>query len=125
MAVGVFGTITALDRERSFYPTVLVVVASYYILFAAMAGSRSALGPELLILGLFVGLAVWGFRRDLWVVVVGLAAHAVLDFFHGGLVSNPGVPAWWPAWCAAYDLAAPAYLAVLLWQGRVARRPQS
>ncbi len=123
LAVGAFGTITRLDRERAFYPTILVVVASYYILFAVMAGSLSALGPELLIFALFAAVAAWGFRRDLRLVIAGLVAHAVMDSFHGGLVSNPGVPPWWPAWCAAYDVAAPAYLAVLVWQGRVAVRP--
>lgn len=121
LAVGVFGTITGMDRERAFYPTALVVIASYYLLFAVMAGSLSALGPELVIFAVFAGVAAWGFRRDLRLVVVGLVAHAVMDFFHGGMVSNPGVPSWWPAWCAAYDLAAPAYLAVLMSRGRVAR----
>ena len=57
LAVGAFGTITGLDRERAFYPTILVVIASYYILFAAMAGSVSALGPELLIFALFAAVA--------------------------------------------------------------------
>jgi len=123
LAVGVFGSLTGLDRERAFYPTILVVVASYYILFAVMAGSHSALGPELVIFALFTAVAAWGFRRDLRLVIVGLVAHGVMDFFHGGLVSNPGVPVWWPAWCGAYDVAAPAYLAFLLWRGRVAVRP--
>jgi hypothetical protein len=123
LAVGVFGSMTGLDRERAFYPTILVVVASYYVLFAVLAGSSSALGPELLIFALFAAVAAWGFRRDLRLVIAGLVAHAVMDFFHGGMVANPGVPPWWPAWCASYDLAAPAYLAVLVWRGRVAARP--
>ncbi len=125
LAVGVFGSLTGLDRERAFYPTALVVIASYYILFAVMGGSLAALGPELLIFALFAGLAAWGFRRDLRIVIVGIAAHGVMDFFHGGIVVNPGVPAWWPAWCGAYDVTAPLYLAVLVWRGRVALRPQS
>ena len=79
LAVGVFGTITGLDRERAFYPTILVVIASYYILFAVMAGSLTALGPELLIFALFTAVAAWGFRRDLRLVIVGLVAHAVMD----------------------------------------------
>jgi hypothetical protein len=123
LAVGAFGTIVGLDRERAFYPTALVVIASYYILFATMAGALSALGPELFIFALFAGIAAWGFRRDLRLVIAGLVAHAVMDVFHGGIVANPGVPAWWPAWCAAYDITAPAYLAVLVWRGRVAARP--
>jgi hypothetical protein len=87
-----------------------------------MAGSLSALGPELMIFAVFAAVAAWGFRRDLRIVIAGLAAHAVMDFFHGGIVSNPGVPLWWPAWCAAYDVTAPAYLAFLVWRGRVAIR---
>ena len=123
LAVGLFGSVTGFDRERVFYPTSLVVIASYYILFAVMSGSYASLGPELVIFACFAALAAWGFRRDLCLVIVGLVAHGVMDFFHGGLVANPGVPTWWPAWCAAYDITAPVYLAVLVWRGRVARTP--
>ncbi len=125
LAVGAFGSITGLDRERGFYATILVVIASYYVLFAVMSGSLAPLGPELVIFALFAGGAALGFRRDLRIVIVGLAAHGVMDVFHGGIVSNPGIPSWWPAWCAAYDLTAPVYLAVLAWRGRVALRPVS
>ena len=37
LAVGVSATVIGLDRERAFYPTVLIVIASYYVLFAACA----------------------------------------------------------------------------------------
>jgi hypothetical protein len=33
-AVGAYGTAIGFDKERSFYAVVLIVVASYYILFA-------------------------------------------------------------------------------------------
>jgi hypothetical protein len=38
LAVAVAGsaTVVGFDRERAFYPTVLIVIASYYVLFAAM-----------------------------------------------------------------------------------------
>lgn len=36
-AVAIFGRIAGFDRDRAFYPTVLIVVASYYVLFAAVA----------------------------------------------------------------------------------------
>ncbi len=122
LAVGLFGSFTGLDRERAFYPTILVTVASYYILFAVMSGSLQALGPDLLIFAMFAAMAAWGFRRDLRIVMVGLLAHGVMDCFHGGLVANPGVPTWWPAWCGAYDVAAPLYLAFIVWRGRVSLR---
>jgi len=102
------------DRDRAFYPTVLMVVASYYVLFAAMAGSGQAIATESVLMVGFVLLAVAGFKRSLWLVVAGLAGHGVFDFVHGQMVTNPGVPEWWPAFCATYDVAAAAFLAWLL-----------
>src|SRR5204863_3554486 len=89
-----FATIAGLDRDRAFYPTVTIVVASYYALFAVMGASTHALVVELLIAAVFLGTAAWGFRSSLWVVVVALGAHGVQDIFHRSVVSNPGVPEW-------------------------------
>lgn len=123
LAVGLFGTLVGFDRERSFYPVVTIVIAALYALFALVAADADALLPELgLGLG-FVIAAVLGFRRSLWIAVVALAAHGLLDAVHPQVVANEGVPPWWPAFCAAYDLAAAAYLAVLLLGGRVAAAP--
>jgi hypothetical protein len=51
--------------------------------------------------------------------VAALAAHSVFDLVHGGIISNPGVPAWWPEFCLTYDLAAAGYMAWLLKSGRI------
>ena len=64
-----------------------------------------------LVMGVFVAAASLGFRGSLWLVVAAIAAHGVLDFFHARLVSNPGMPEWWPAFCLTYDVAAAGYLA--------------
>ncbi len=54
LAVGVSATVIGLDRERAFYPTVLIVIASYYVLFAVMAASRRTLIVEIVVAsGLF------------------------------------------------------------------------
>ncbi|MEP7130347.1 MAG: hypothetical protein ABI770_04385, partial [Sphingomicrobium sp.] len=113
LAVALFARIVGFDRERVFYPVVLVVVASYYALFAVMAGGAS-LVPESIGFVFFTAAAAIGFRTSLWVVVAGLAGHGVFDFFHHALVENSGVPTWWPTWCLAYDVAAAACLAALL-----------
>ena len=114
VGVGLFAGIVGFDKERGFYPVVLIVIAAYYVLFAAMAGSTRAVveetGPALL----FVAAAAFGFRRTLWVVVGGLAMHGVFDFIHHEMISNPGVPALWPDFCLAFDLTAAAYLGVLI-----------
>lgn len=113
LIVALFARAVGLDRDRAFYPTVLIVIASYYVLFALMAGSMGALLTESIVMAAFVAAAVTGFKGSHWIIVVGLAAHGVLDSFHGAVIDNPGVPAWWPAWCLAYDVGAAAGLAWL------------
>jgi hypothetical protein len=114
LGVGLFATASGLDRDRAFYPTVTIVIASLYALFAVMGGSTNALVLETVVGAAFIAAAVAGFRSSLWIVVVALAAHGVFDFVHSRVISNPGVPAWWPAFCGTYDVAAAAYLAALL-----------
>ncbi len=114
LVVGVMGTWTGLDRGRSFYPTVTMVIASYYVLFALIGGPGASLLTECAVMGTFLVAAVTGFKKSLWLVVAALAAHGVLDAVHPHLISNPGVPVWWPDFCLAYDLVAALYLAALL-----------
>ena len=111
LAVSAYATLLQLDRDRAFYPTVVIVVASTYVLFAGMGGSGRVMVVESVVMGVFVVAASVGFRQSVWLVVAALAAHGVLDFFHARLIANPGVPAWWPAFCMTYDLAAAGYLA--------------
>jgi len=75
---------------------------------------------ELLAGAVFVCAAVAGFRWSLWVAVLALAGHGLFDFVHASVIPDPGVPAWWPPFCLAYDVAAAAYLAWLLLSRRVA-----
>ena len=113
------GTGSGLDRDRAFYPVVTIVIASLYALFAVMGASTHALVVESLVGAVFVAVAVTGFKRSLWFVVVALAAHGVFDLTHAAAISNPGVPSWWPEFCLAYDVTAAAYLAWLLKTKRV------
>ena len=39
LAVAAFAAVVGFDRERAFYPTVLIVIASYYALFAVRMSS--------------------------------------------------------------------------------------
>lgn len=114
LTISLFATLVGFDRDRAFYPTLLLVIASYYILFAVMGGSSHALTVETLVMAGFLLVAVLGFKKNLWLVVAALFAHGVFDFFHGHMVANAGVPAWWPAFCLTYDITAAAFLAWLL-----------
>ena len=119
LAVGLFATVVGLDRDRAFYPTVMLVIAFLYTLFAVLGGSTTALMLESLVGVAFAALTVFGFKSSLWIVAGALAAHGIYDFLHDWVVANPGVPGFWPAFCGAYDVMAAAYLAWLLIQGRI------
>ena len=109
-----FALLVGFDRDRAFYPTLAVVVATYYILFAIVGRSTPALVRECVVAICFFVLAVAGFKKNLWLAVVALAGHGVFDFFHHLVIRNPGMPAWWPGFCLAFDVPAAAFLAVLL-----------
>ena len=119
-AVGGLATVVGLDRDRAFYPTVMIVIASYYALFAVMGGTFHALFIEASVATVFLAVTIVGFKYSLWFVVAALGAHGIFDVFHGQLIANPGVPVWWPGFCLTYDGVAAGYLAVLL-QRRVVR----
>jgi hypothetical protein len=107
------------DRDRAFYPTVLMVIASYYVLFAAMSESVHTVLVESVVMTVFVIAAIVGFRSSAWIVVAALAGHGIIDALHSRVVDNSGVPVWWPAFCLAYDLGAAGSLAWL-----IQRRPR-
>jgi hypothetical protein len=125
IAVALFARVVGLDRDRSFYPTVMIVIAGLYGLFAAIGGSFEALAAESAGIVGFIALAVLGFRTSMWWVVAALAGHGVYDFYHGHMITNPGVPVWWPAFCGTYDIAAAVFLAWLLLSRRTASRERS
>ena len=107
-------SLLGMDRDRVFYPTILIVIASYYVRFAVMDGSDKALLSELAIAAVFTGIAVAGFKRNLWLVVGALAGHGVMDLFHHLLVHNTGVPRAWPAFRLAFDLTAAVFVGCAL-----------
>jgi hypothetical protein len=116
LAAAVAGLATAigLDRERAFYPTVVIAIASYYVLFAAMGGSTVTVIIESAVASGFLLVAVLGFRRNIWLIVVALIGHGSFDFVHHLLIDNPGVPHWWPGFCLAFDGVLGLFLAVQL-----------
>lgn len=120
LGVGLMATWVGFDRDRAFYPAVTIVIASYYVLFAVMGGSSHSLLTECAVLAAFLIASIVGFKRTPWLIVAALAAHGVLDLVHPQLISNPGVPVWWPDFCLAYDLVAAGYLAILLTRSKAA-----
>jgi hypothetical protein len=124
LAIGlaVLATSSGLDRDRAYYPVVLIVIAWYYVLFAVISGSMQALLLESVVMVAFTTVAVIGFRSNLWLAAAGIAAHGVFDSVHDRLIANAGVPGWWPAFCGSIDVAIALYAAWLLAFRRQAAR---
>jgi hypothetical protein len=118
LATVVFAAVIGLDRERSFYSTVLFVIATYYVLFAVMGASQRTLIVEIAIASSFFLFGVIGFKGNLWLVAVALLGHGIFDFVRPGLIANPGVPHWWPGFCMAFDVIFGGWLALRLLQRR-------
>lgn len=119
IVVGIFSTVVGLDRDRALYPTTLIVIASYYGLFAVVGGSNTAIVNESIAAAVFVAIAAVGFRTNLWLVAAGIVGHGIFDIFHHLIIDNPGLPTWWPMFCMSIDVVLGAYLAWLLLRNKV------
>jgi len=114
LLVSFLARLAGFDRDKAFYPTLLIVIACYYVLFAVMGASVHALIAESILMMGFLITAFLGFKFNLWFVVWGLAGHGLFDLVHSRLLTNPGVPAWWPSFCLTYDITAAGFLAWIL-----------
>jgi len=53
----------------------------------------------------------------MWLAAAGIAGHGFFDFFvHHSLVTNPGMPVWWPGFCGTIDFVLGGCLALRLWK---------
>ena len=103
-ALILFGKLTEYQNDRSFFPTILIIIASYYVLFAISAESNWTLLIEIAVALFFSVLGIWAGYRIPMVVGAAIALHGFFDFVHGYLYENTGVPIWWPAFCAGIDI---------------------
>lgn len=102
MVLALAGRITRFDIDRGYYTTLLIAIASYYVLFAVMAAE--SLLPEIFATSAFSLVAIVGAYRCASLIGVGILLHGVFDFFHPTLIVNSGVPEWWPPFCGAVDI---------------------
>jgi len=114
LAVAALAAVVGFDSDRAFYPTVLIVIASYYALFAVMGASTRTLIIESIVAGVFVLFAVVGFKGNYWLVIAAFFGHGVFDLVRHFFIDHPGVPQWWPGFCLASDVVFGAWLAVLM-----------
>jgi uncharacterized membrane protein HdeD (DUF308 family) len=88
-------------RETGYHFSILVTVSSYYVVFSCVSGE--ALIAELFVAFLFVLMALAGALNNIRIIGLGIFLHGVFDVFHHEIISNSGVPDWWPTFCATFD----------------------
>ena len=115
--------ITEFDTDSSYHATLLVVIATYYVLFAYMSGE--AIIEEILFASGFSAIALLGTYRWLPLIGIGLILQGIFDLVHPHLLSNPGVPAWWPFFCVGVDVVLGISVILLSYTGRVSLQDQN
>jgi hypothetical protein len=121
--IGVLVSAVGMDRDRAVYPTALIVIAAYYVLFAVMGGSNQTIIAEIVAGLIFVALALGGFKWTLWLTAVGIVGHGIFDVFHNYIIHNPGVPGFWLGFCSSIDIVLGVYLGLMLWFDRIRSNP--
>ena len=105
--------------ERWLYSIGLLTLPSLYAFFALRAGERAVAVQEM-VYGLpYVGagllFAFVSVRRSAVVVGVLWLVHGLYDLVHSQIITNTGVPDWYPIWCCVVDVVIGSYL---LWLSR-------
>ena len=120
-AVGVLTIVAArlIRGERWLYSLGLLVLPGLYAFFALRADEQ-AVGIKEMIFGVpwvVAGLvfALVSIRQSAVVVGVFWLLHGLYDLVHGRLITNPGVPGWYPIFCFVVDAVVGGYL---LWLSR-------
>jgi hypothetical protein len=120
-AVGVLTILIArfIRGERWLYSLGLLTLPGLYAFFALRAGEQAVAVKEMIygvpyvVAGLVFALV--SVRRSALVVGALWLLHGLYDLVHVRLVTNPGVPGWYPVWCFAVDVVVGSYL---LWLSR-------
>jgi hypothetical protein len=104
----------SIRGQHWLFPAGLLVLPTLYALFALQAGEQAVGATEMLygIPFLVVGLAFSfaSIRHSAVVVGAFWMLHGLYDIMHSRLITNPGVPDWYPSWCCSVDVVIGAYL---------------
>lgn len=111
IALVAFGRISRFDKDRSFYPTILIVIGLLYVLFSTLDGRYSVVLVECAFALIFIGAALAGYWKGCLIVAAAIAAHGVFDFVHYFFIEDRGVPIWWPGFCGTVDILLGVFIA--------------
>lgn len=100
------------DWARGAAANLLTLIAAIYVGFALASHGRLNLIRQVAGCAGFVALALAGLWFSWWFIVAGLALHGLWDYLHHGDHGHGVVPRWYVPFCAWYDWAVAAFVAV-------------
>jgi hypothetical protein len=108
----------AAKAEQVFYAMFLIMIAAFYLAFAAYFGAKTAWGTELATVAMFSALGLLGVRLPA-ALIIGYLFHGLWDFLHelqahgATQVFEPGqltaIPLAYGIFCAVFDFCVAAY----------------
>jgi hypothetical protein len=119
VAVGVLTIVSAriIRGQHWLYALGLLTLPSLYAFFALRAGEQAVAVKEMIygIPFIVAGLVFAFVSVPQSAVVVGALwiLHALYDLAHSRLITNAGVPDWYPVFCFSIDVVIGAYLLCL------------
>jgi hypothetical protein len=120
-AVGVLAIVFArfIRGERWLYSLGLLILPGLYAFFAIQAGEQAVAVKEMIYGVPYVAaglvFALVSIRQSAVVVGAFWLLHGLYDLVHGQLITNTGVPGWYPIFCFVVDAVIGSYL---LWLSR-------
>jgi hypothetical protein len=111
--------IFAPKQEQVFYAMFLIMIAAFYLAFAAYFGAASAWRLETAVAVAYVAIGLLGARFP-FALIVGYSLHVVWDLLHElqahgvGSAFEPGrltaIPLAYGIFCAAFDVCVASYV---------------
>ena len=98
------------------YALSLILIASVYIGFAVADGRPIVIAVESSIAAIFVVIAAAAITGSAWLLVIGLAGHALKDLWQQRRQYVAGTR-WWAPFCCTVDLVAAALIGLAILGG--------
>jgi len=104
LTIAVLGVNAAigLHKERGVWPSLLIAIAAFYVVFAFEHSDHSGIALQSVIALGFMALALIGYKSSLWLIVAGLVLHGIFDAVSLAYTANPA-PNWWGPFCIGVD----------------------
>lgn len=113
--------LSGLSRDRGVYPATLIAIALFYVVFAFEHGSHTTIIFNIIVAALFIGSAIFGYLRGLYVVAYALIGHGIFDVIYHVSGDSPA-PDWWAPLCVAADVVLGGFLIYALKTNKLSNR---